>query len=161
MAFPPCYFMFPLISDMWHLLCRYESLDDLDTLRQSHPSVATFSYPRPQSVAAGYCVPSRNSSSRYSTGSILSQKSTFDSSHHPRYLVHRCKEYVSSVALLFFFASHCNMCCPRMVSGRRTCCVCERVLGSGAAIVIETLSLCFHHACFKVRGHDRVVVRLQ
>ncbi|KAI4831168.1 hypothetical protein KUCAC02_002763 [Chaenocephalus aceratus] len=62
---------------------RYESLDDLDTLRQSHPSVATFSYPRPQSVAAGYCVPSRNSSSRYSTGSILSQKSTFDSSHHP------------------------------------------------------------------------------
>ncbi|KAF3832764.1 hypothetical protein F7725_026429 [Dissostichus mawsoni] len=62
---------------------RYESLDDLDTLRQSHPSVATFSYPRPQSAAAGYCVPSRNSSSRYSTGSILFQKSTFDSSHHP------------------------------------------------------------------------------
>ncbi|KAK5915475.1 hypothetical protein CesoFtcFv8_001061 [Champsocephalus esox] len=105
---------------------RYESLDDLDTLRQSHPSVATFSYPRPQSVAAGYCVPSRNSSSRYSTGSILSQKSTFDSSHH-----------------------------PRMVSGRRTCCVCERVLGSGAAIVIETLSLCFHHACFKCVGCHR------
>ncbi|XP_033972326.1 LIM domain only protein 7b isoform X3 [Trematomus bernacchii] len=105
---------------------RYESLDDLDTLRQSHPSVATFSYPRPQSAAAGYCVPSRNSSSRYSTGSILSQKSTFDSSHH-----------------------------PRMVSGRRTCCVCERVLGSGAAIVIETLSLCFHLACFKCVGCHR------
>ncbi|KAJ4947558.1 hypothetical protein JOQ06_009593 [Pogonophryne albipinna] len=105
---------------------RYESLDDLDTLRQSHPSVPTFSYPRPQSAAAGYGVPSRNSSSRYSTGSILSQKSTFDSSHH-----------------------------PRMVSGRRTCCVCERVLGSGAAIVIETLSLCFHHACFKCVGCHR------
>ena len=54
-----------------------------------------------------------------------------------------------------------NMCCPRMVSGRRTCCVCERVLGSGAAMVIEALSLCFHLACFQVRGHDRVKVRSQ
>ncbi|KAK1890691.1 LIM domain only protein 7 [Dissostichus eleginoides] len=76
---------------------RYESLDDLDTLRQSHPLVTTFSYPRPQSAAAGYCVPSRNSSSRYSTGSILSQKSTFDSSHHPRMVISASTSPVSSV----------------------------------------------------------------
>ncbi|XP_042349193.1 LIM domain only protein 7b isoform X2 [Plectropomus leopardus] len=61
---------------------RYESLDDLDSLRQSPLSTATFSYPRPHSAAAGYYAPSRNSSSRYSTGSMLSQRHTFDSSHH-------------------------------------------------------------------------------
>ncbi|XP_031702491.1 LIM domain only protein 7b isoform X2 [Anarrhichthys ocellatus] len=105
---------------------RYESLDDLDTLRQYPFSTATFSYPRPQSAAAGYCAPSRNSSSRYSTGAILSQRNTFDSSHH-----------------------------GRMSSGRRTCCVCERVLGIGATMVIETLSLCFHLACFQCVGCHR------
>ncbi|XP_029353693.1 LIM domain only protein 7b isoform X2 [Echeneis naucrates] len=54
---------------------RYESLDNLDTLRQSQVSAATFSYPRPQSAAAGYYAPSRNSSSRYSTGAIIPQRS--------------------------------------------------------------------------------------
>lgn len=34
--------------------------------------------------------------------------------------------------------------------------MCERVLASGAAMVIEALSLCFHLACFQVRGHDGV-----
>ncbi|XP_040894523.1 LIM domain only protein 7-like isoform X2 [Toxotes jaculatrix] len=64
-------------------LKRYESLDNLDTLRQSPVAAATFSYPRPHSAAAGYCVPSRNSSSRYSTGATLSQRNTpTDSPHH-------------------------------------------------------------------------------
>lgn len=36
--------------------------------------------------------------------------------------------------------------------------MCERVLASGAAMVIEALSLCFHLACFQVRGHDGVAV---
>ncbi|XP_059214285.1 LIM domain only protein 7b [Centropristis striata] len=105
---------------------RYESMDDLDTLRQSPTLTATFSYPRPHSAAAGYSAPSRNSSSRYSTGSMLSQRNTFDSSH-----------------------------LGRMVSGRRSCCVCERVLGSGAAMVVEALSLCFHLACFQCVGCHR------
>ncbi|XP_049454169.1 LIM domain only protein 7b isoform X4 [Epinephelus fuscoguttatus] len=105
---------------------RYESLDNLDIVRQSPLSAATFSYPRPHSAAAGYCAPSRNASSRYSTGALLSQRNTFDSSHP-----------------------------GRMVSGRRTCCVCERVLGSGAAMVIEALSLCFHLACFQCVGCHR------
>ncbi|XP_078103045.1 LIM domain only protein 7-like isoform X2 [Sander vitreus] len=105
---------------------RFDSLDDLDTLRQTALST-TFSYPRPHSAAAGYCTPSRNSSSRYSTGSLLSQRHAFvDSSHH-----------------------------GRMVCGRRTCCVCERVLGSGAAMVIEALGLCFHLACFQCVGCHR------
>ncbi|XP_034385234.1 LIM domain only protein 7-like isoform X3 [Cyclopterus lumpus] len=111
---------------------RYESLDDLDTLRQSPLSTATFSYPRPNSVAAGHCTPSRNSSSRYSTGSIISQKNVFDSPHH-----------------------------SGMVSGKRTCCVCERVLGIGAAMVIETLGLCFHLACFQCVGCHRHLGRTE
>ncbi|KAA8595806.1 hypothetical protein FQN60_011097 [Etheostoma spectabile] len=107
---------------------RFDSLDDLDTLRRTPLSTSTFSYPRPHSAAEGYCAPSRNSSSRYSTGSLLSQRPTFDSSHHGS---------------------------PRMVCGRRTCCVCERVLGSGAAMVIEALGLCFHLACFQCVGCHR------
>uniref|UniRef100_A0AAQ5ZLH6 LIM domain 7b n=1 Tax=Amphiprion ocellaris TaxID=80972 RepID=A0AAQ5ZLH6_AMPOC len=60
---------------------RYESLDNLDALRQSPISPAMFpSYPRPHS-AAGFCAPSRNSCSRYSTGAILSQRNaSMDSS---------------------------------------------------------------------------------
>lgn len=34
--------------------------------------------------------------------------------------------------------------------------MCEHVLGSGAAIVREALSLCFHLTCFQVRGHGQV-----
>ncbi|GLD47351.1 LIM domain only protein 7-like isoform X1 [Lates japonicus] len=106
---------------------RYESLDNLDAMRQSPLSTATFSYPRPHSAAAGYYAPSRNSFSRYSTGAILPQRNTsIDSPHH-----------------------------ARMVSGRRTCCVCKRALGSGAAMVIEALSLCFHLACFQCVGCHR------
>ncbi|XP_041641699.1 LIM domain only protein 7b isoform X2 [Cheilinus undulatus] len=104
-------------------LKRYESLDNLNTFRQSPVSSTPFSYPRPHSAAAGYCAPTRNSSSRYSTGSTLFQRNmAMEPYHHSR------------------------------ISGRRTCSVCERLLGSGAAMVIETLSLCFHLACFQCVG---------
>ncbi|CAJ1049836.1 LIM domain only protein 7b isoform X1 [Xyrichtys novacula] len=105
-------------------LKRYESLDNLDSFRQSPVLSTTFSYPRPHSAAAGYCAPTRNSSSRYSTGS-MQRNAAMDSIHQSR------------------------------ISGRRTCCVCERLLGSGAAMVIETLSLCFHLACFQCVGCQR------
>ncbi|XP_077941584.1 uncharacterized protein LOC120811151 isoform X13 [Gasterosteus aculeatus] len=57
---------------------RYESLDDLDALRLSTLSTATFSCPRPHSAAAGYRAPTRNASSRYSTGTMLSHRNEFD-----------------------------------------------------------------------------------
>nr|XP_020465221.1 LIM domain only protein 7-like isoform X3 [Monopterus albus] len=108
-------------------LKRYDSLDNLDTLHESPVLVTTFSYPRPHSAAAGYSTPSRNFSSRYSTGAIVSQRNPpTDSSHH-----------------------------ARMLSDRRTCCVCERTLGSGAAMVIEALNLCFHLSCFQCVGCRR------
>ncbi|KAM9765270.1 LIM domain only protein 7-like isoform 3-T4 [Menidia menidia] len=112
---------------------RYESLDNLDALRQPPDSASTFSYSRSHSAAGGYCAPTRNASSRYSTGSISSQRNAYtESSHH-----------------------------ARMVSGRRTCCVCERVLGSGAAMVIEALSLCFHLTCFQCVGCYRRLGRTE
>lgn len=175
-ALGSCFYIFqPSFPDHTVLSCRVESLDNLDSLRQSSPSSAAFSYPRPHSAAAGYCAPSRNSSSRYSTGTILSHRTaSMDSSHHARCVICAHSLVCASVArCLFGFFCLCvisyfifwphtvYMCCPRMVSGRRTCCVCERALGSGAAMVIEALSLCFHLACFQVRGHDRVRPRSQ
>ncbi|CAJ1049839.1 LIM domain only protein 7b isoform X2 [Xyrichtys novacula] len=61
-------------------LKRYESLDNLDSFRQSPVLSTTFSYPRPHSAAAGYCAPTRNSSSRYSTGS-MQRNAAMDSIH--------------------------------------------------------------------------------
>ncbi|XP_061597689.1 LIM domain only protein 7b isoform X2 [Cololabis saira] len=113
---------------------RYESLDDLDSIHRSADLISTSTYPRPNSAAGRYCTPSRNAFSRYSTGSLSSQKNAYaESSNH------------GSV----------NMYCPRTVSGTRTCGVCERVQGSGAAMIIEALSLYFHLNCFKCVGCGR------
>ncbi|XP_034535657.1 LIM domain only protein 7b isoform X2 [Notolabrus celidotus] len=61
---------------------RYESLDNLDTFRQSPMLSTAISYPRPHSAAAGYSAPSRNSSSRYSTGKIqLQRHAALDQTH--------------------------------------------------------------------------------
>ncbi|KAM8876732.1 uncharacterized protein ACB058_002858 isoform 2-T2 [Synchiropus picturatus] len=51
-------------------LKRYESLDNIDSMSRPIAST-TFSYQRPHSAAGGFCAPSRNSCSRYSTGAIL------------------------------------------------------------------------------------------
>lgn len=81
-----CLTILLLFSELCRFLYRFESLDNLDTLRQSSLSSTMFTYPRPHSAAAGYCAPSRNSSSRYSTGAMLSQRTaSMDPSHHGRY----------------------------------------------------------------------------
>ncbi|XP_063330369.1 LIM domain only protein 7-like isoform X3 [Pelmatolapia mariae] len=103
-------------------LKRYDSLDNLDNLRQPQSSI--YSYPRPHSAAAGYVTPSRNASSRYSTGSVLSLRNPYIESCHQ----------------------------ARMVNGRRNCSVCGRILGSRPAMVIEALSLYFHLGCFQCVG---------
>uniref|UniRef100_A0A669DTL7 LIM domain only protein 7 n=1 Tax=Oreochromis niloticus TaxID=8128 RepID=A0A669DTL7_ORENI len=61
-------------------LKRYDSLDNLDNLRQPQSSI--YSYPRPHSAAAGYVTPSRNASSRYSTGSVLYLRNPYIQSCH-------------------------------------------------------------------------------
>uniref|UniRef100_A0A8B9UPU3 LIM domain 7 n=1 Tax=Anas zonorhyncha TaxID=75864 RepID=A0A8B9UPU3_9AVES len=39
----------------------------------------------------------------------------------------------------------------RSVSGKKICSYCNNVLGKGAAMIIESLGLCYHLHCFKVR----------
>lgn len=156
--------MFLFIFTTFH---RYESLDNLDILHQASDSAATFTYPRPNSAAAVYNYQSRNASTRYSTGSISFQRNAnMESSHHARYTIHvdAFSNFFCVCARVFlnllptWLPYTVNMWRPRMISGRRTCCMCERALGSGAAMVIDALSLCFHLTCFQVRGHDLVRV---
>ncbi|XP_034019309.1 LIM domain only protein 7b [Thalassophryne amazonica] len=120
---------------------RYESLDNLDTLRQSPLSTSTVGCFRPHS-AADY-VPTRNASSRYTTGSSLSHSRTHFSEDTTGHLLPGNEPADQSMP-----TSHHG----RVVSGKRICCVCERVLGRGAAMVIEALGLCFHLACFQCVG---------
>uniref|UniRef100_A0AAY4BKK9 PDZ domain-containing protein n=1 Tax=Denticeps clupeoides TaxID=299321 RepID=A0AAY4BKK9_9TELE len=40
----------------------------------------------------------------------------------------------------------------RAVSGKKICTFCDTPLGKGAAMVIESLGLCYHLTCFKVRS---------
>uniref|UniRef100_UPI003AADDB41 LIM domain only protein 7b isoform X1 n=1 Tax=Centroberyx gerrardi TaxID=166262 RepID=UPI003AADDB41 len=123
-------------------LKRCESLDNLQSpLRQSPGLTTAASYARPQSAAAGYSLPSRSSSPRYSMGAGLSQTQaswSMDSSSHFIPGDESTGQSLPGSQQL-----------GRLVSGRRTCCVCERVLGRGAAMVIEALGLCFHLACFQ------------
>ncbi|KAG7264711.1 hypothetical protein CRUP_015188 [Coryphaenoides rupestris] len=35
------------------------------------------------------------------------------------------------------------------VSGKKICTFCDRPLGKGAAMIIESLGLCYHLSCFK------------
>ncbi|KAM3877065.1 LIM domain only protein 7b [Diretmus argenteus] len=154
-------------------LKRYDSLDNIHTSwHQSLFSTSTASYSQPHSAAAGYSEPkrgnsepSRSCSPRYSVGANLSQKQaplTMDLSRaSPSYFTPGDESAGQSLTW--------SQQCGRLVSGRRTCCVCQRALGRGAAMVIEALSLCFHLACFQcvdccrhLRGTETgVKVRIQ
>lgn len=84
--FPPSlasfnlHFFSPLV-----LLCRYESLDNLDVLRQSPDPSPTLTYPRSNSATGSYCTPTRAASSRYSTGSVPPGRNAYV--EHGRYLL--------------------------------------------------------------------------
>nr|XP_048277683.1 LIM domain only protein 7 isoform X14 [Myodes glareolus] len=43
----------------------------------------------------------------------------------------------------------------RSVSGKRECSYCNKILGKGAAMIIETLGLCYHLHCFKCVSCER------
>uniref|UniRef100_A0A3P9L1Z3 LIM domain 7b n=1 Tax=Oryzias latipes TaxID=8090 RepID=A0A3P9L1Z3_ORYLA len=138
-------------------LKRYESLDNLDVLHHSPDPPPALAYPRSNSATGSYSTPSRTASSRYSTGSMLSGRNAF--MEHGRYLFSvifpplSAEIYLSSYYT--FWPHNDAVCCSWTFSTWRTCCVCERILGSGAAMVIEALSLFFHYTCFQCVGCHR------
>uniref|UniRef100_A0A9J8A5L4 LIM domain 7b n=2 Tax=Cyprinus carpio TaxID=7962 RepID=A0A9J8A5L4_CYPCA len=122
---------------------RYESLDNLLTTnswsRQSHTSSITS---RPHS-ALGHNGTYRSGRSSLSPGSAIFSTGLKQSSNVLTPPITTTPELSGPES------------CPnsqqrgRLVSGRRMCSRCEQPLGKGAAMVIDSLELCFHIGCFK------------
>lgn len=134
------------------IMRRGESLDNLDSPRSSSwrqspwlgqpagvyasSSVQDFSRPPPQLVSTSNRAYMRNPSSSIPPPSAGSLRATNAPSPTPR--------------------SHFSSPSPsgsqlrnRSVSGKRVCSYCNTILGKGAAMIIESLGLCYHLYCFK------------
>ncbi|KPP70745.1 hypothetical protein Z043_110398 [Scleropages formosus] len=123
------------MRSVYLLAYRGESLDNLDTphsWRQSWssgPAPSSPSYNRPSSALTGPRGFMRTGSS-IQPGSLRQPSSSSFSAP--------ASDPQTSSQLL-----------NRSVSGRKICTSCELPLGKGAAMVIESLGLCFHLPCFK------------
>ncbi|XP_036106100.1 LIM domain only protein 7 isoform X4 [Molossus molossus] len=134
------------------IMRRGESLDNLESPRSSSwrqspwlsqstgvyasSSVQDFSRPPPQLVSTSNRAYMRNPSSSIPPPSAGAGKPTSAPSPTPR--------------------SHFPAASPpgsqprnRSVSGKRVCSYCHNILGKGAAMIIESLGLCYHLYCFK------------
>lgn len=134
------------------LMRRGESLDNLDSQRpgswrqspwHSQPagvyassSVQDFSRPPPQLVSASNRAYMRNASSAAVLPSPVDSVKTSPGSPSPR-------SHSPSVS------QSGSQLCNRSVSGKRVCSYCNNILGKGAAMIIESLGLCYHLHCFK------------
>ncbi|KAL1781109.1 LIM domain only 7 [Sigmodon hispidus] len=145
------------------LMRRGESLDNLDSQRPSSwrqspwhsqsagvyasSSVQDFSRPPPQLLSTSNRAYMRNPSSAVPppAGPV--------------------KTALNSVtgSLLPVFLEHLGSSSPqdekkykhRSVSGKRVCSYCNNILGKGAAMIIESLGLCYHLHCFKCVSCER------
>ncbi|KAK2493487.1 hypothetical protein MC885_018155, partial [Smutsia gigantea] len=136
------------------IMRRGESLDNLDSPRSNSwrqspwlnqstgvyasSSVQDFSRPPPQLVSTSNRAYMRNPSSSMPPPSAGSVKTTSSPSPTPR-------SHSPSVA------QSGSQLRNRSVSGKRVCSYCNNILGKGAAMIIESLGLCYHLHCFKVR----------
>ncbi|XP_024903936.1 LIM domain only protein 7 isoform X14 [Pteropus alecto] len=134
------------------IMRRGESLDNLDSPRSnswrqspwlSQPvgvyassSVQDFSRPPPQLVSTSNRAYMRNPSSSIPAPSAGSLRATNAPSPTPR-------SHFSSPS------SSGSQLRNRSVSGKRVCSYCNTILGKGAAMIIESLGLCYHLYCFK------------
>nr|XP_033699517.1 LIM domain only protein 7 isoform X5 [Tursiops truncatus] len=139
------------------IMRRGESLDNLDSPRASSwrqsrwlnqpsgvyatSSVQDFSRPPPQLLSTSNRAYMRNPSSGVPPPSAGSGKTTTPSpilrSHSPAVPQPGCQPR------------------NRSVSGKRMCSYCHNILGKGAAMIIESLGLCYHLHCFKCVACDR------
>nr|XP_021553529.1 LIM domain only protein 7 isoform X2 [Neomonachus schauinslandi] len=134
------------------IMRRGESLDNLDSPRSSSwkpspwlnqpsgihasSSVQDFSRPPPQLVSTSNRAYMRNPSSSIPPPSTGSVKTTAAPSPTPRSHSPSASQPGSQLR-------------NRSVSGKRVCSYCNNILGKGAAMIIESLGLCYHLHCFK------------
>ncbi|XP_070265030.1 LIM domain only protein 7 isoform X9 [Myotis yumanensis] len=132
------------------IMRRGESLDNLESPRSNSwrqspwlsqstgvyasSSVQDFSHPPPQLVSTSNRAYMRNPSSSIPPPAGVPVKTSPAPSPTPR--------------------SHFPSTSPsqprnRSVSGKRVCSYCHNILGKGAAMIIESLGLCYHLYCFK------------
>uniref|UniRef100_UPI0040329FBA LIM domain only protein 7b isoform 4 n=1 Tax=Danio rerio TaxID=7955 RepID=UPI0040329FBA len=127
---------------------RYESMDNLHTTnswsRQSYTSGLS-SRPHSALGSSGSYRSGRSSlgpgSAIFSTGVKLNSNTT---TPEPTGLESRPNSQQQGRRISLYHTFN-----PRLVSGRRMCSRCEQPLGKGAAMVIDSLELCFHIGCFK------------
>ncbi|XP_036749812.2 LIM domain only protein 7 isoform X12 [Manis pentadactyla] len=139
------------------IMRRGESLDNLDSPRSNSwrqspwlnqstgvyasSSVQDFSRPPAQLVSSSNRAYVRNPSSGVPPPSAGSAKTTSSPSPTPR--SHSPSAAQSGSQLR-----------NRSVSGKRVCSYCNNILGKGAAMIIESLGLCYHLHCFKCVACD-------
>ncbi|XP_021563049.1 LIM domain only protein 7 isoform X2 [Carlito syrichta] len=139
------------------IMRRGESLDNLDSPRSSSwrqspwlnqptgfyasSSVQDFSRPPPQLVSTSNRAYMRNPSSSVpqpSAGPVKTAATGVTTARSPTPRSHSPSASQSGSQLR-----------NRSVSGKRMCSYCNNILGKGAAMVIESLGLCYHLHCFK------------
>ncbi|KAM5313252.1 LIM domain only protein 7 isoform 15-T15 [Glossophaga mutica] len=134
------------------IMRRGESLDNLESPRASSwrqapwlnqsagvhasSSVQDFSRPPPQLLSTSNRAYMRNPSSSIPAPSAGPPKAATAPSPTPRGQVPSAAPSGSQLR-------------NRSVSGKRVCSYCSNILGKGAAMIIESLGLCYHLYCFK------------
>ncbi|XP_057163950.1 LIM domain only protein 7 isoform X4 [Ursus arctos] len=134
------------------IMRRGESLDNLDSPRSNSwkpspwlnqpsgvhasSSVQDFSRPPPQLVSTSNRAYMRNPSSSIPPPSAGSVRTTAAPSPTPHSHSPSGSQPGSQLR-------------NRSVSGKRVCSYCNNILGKGAAMIIESLGLCYHLHCFK------------
>uniref|UniRef100_A0A3B5PQR3 LIM domain 7a n=1 Tax=Xiphophorus maculatus TaxID=8083 RepID=A0A3B5PQR3_XIPMA len=131
---------------------RGESLDNLDSSYDSRRSSWT---PRSSSFASNYSRPysGYSGSSSFYTGASGPRRpvsSTLPPSFSTGSLRGGAGTYSSPWSRPSPTPSTPSpITSPESVSGRKTCTFCDTPLGKGAAMIIESLGLCYHLGCFK------------
>nr|XP_055101178.1 LIM domain only protein 7 isoform X8 [Symphalangus syndactylus] len=139
------------------IMRRGESLDNLDSPRSNSwrqppwlnqptgfyasSSVQDFSRPPPQLVSTSNRAYMRNPSSSVpppSAGPVKTSTTSGATTQSPTPKSHSPSASQSGSQLR-----------NRSVSGKRICSYCNNILGKGAAMIIESLGLCYHLHCFK------------
>ncbi|XP_029598806.1 LIM domain only protein 7 isoform X5 [Salmo trutta] len=125
---------------------RYDSLDNLPS------SSSLLSNPQRPHSSLGFSAPYRPPSSRHSMGGALSGYSNGTQKHSPT----KPRPFSTSSTPpntgeepATGESRPVSQQHDRVLTSRQVCSVCVCPMGRGAAMVIETLNLCFHLACFQ------------